>query len=89
MAHTYYITAAGAAGRSQVQYSAFEQRCLQAWFALEGQPRGFRRWLAVRWLLMLSSERVVRHVRICAFREQLRRRRRQQRAARLGAFNSG
>ena len=85
MAHTYYITAPPSVSGSRIQYTAFEVRCLSAWFRLASQPRGFRRWLSVQWWLLVSSERVIRHVRVCTWRRYRIQRERQERAARLAA----
>ena len=85
MAHTYYITAPPSVSGSRVRYSAFEVRCLAAWFRLGSQPRGFRRWLSVQWWLLVSSERVIRHVRVCVWRQYRRSQQRQERAARPAA----
>jgi hypothetical protein len=85
MAHTYYITAPPSVSGSRIQYTAFEVRCLAAWFRLGSQPRGFRRWLSVQWWLLVSSERVIRHVRVCVWRQYRRSQQRQERAARPAA----
>jgi hypothetical protein len=39
----------------------------------------------MRWWLLVSSQRVIRHLRVCAYRQYFRQQRRQQRAARLAA----
>jgi len=69
MAHTYYITAPPSVGRSRIRYTPFEVRCIVALFALRGQPAGFRRWLRLRWWLLVSSHRAYRHVRVCVWRQ--------------------
>ena len=85
MARTYYITAPPAVAGSHIRYTAHEVRCLLALFSLRAQPAGFRRWLRLRWLLLVSSERVIRHVRTCTYRAYFAAQRRHQRAARLAA----
>ena len=82
MAHAYYITAPPSVSGSRIQYTAFEVRCIVALFALRTQPAGFGRWLRLRWWLLVSSQRVIRHVRVCVWREH---RRSQERAAGLAA----
>jgi hypothetical protein len=69
MAHTYYITAPPSVSGSRIRYTAFEVRCIVALFALRTQPRGLRRWLRLRWWLLVSSQRVIRHVRVCVWRQ--------------------
>lgn len=80
MARTYYITAPPSVSGSHIRYSAFEVRCIAALFALRGQPAGFRRWLRFRWWLLVSSQRAVRHVRVCVWRQYRIEQRRQERA---------
>ena len=72
MARTYYITDPPPVTGSHIRYTPHEVRCILALFELDGQPRTFRRWLRLRWLLLISSERVVRHVRVCILREYYR-----------------
>ena len=82
MARTYYITAPPAVAGSHIRYTAHEVRCIVALFGLRTQPAGFRRWLRLRWLLLVSSERVIRHIRTCTYRQYRITKRRQQRAPR-------
>ena len=81
MARTYYITAPPSVSGSHIRYTPFEVRCLVALFSIGSQPRGFRRWLRLRWWLLVSSERVIRHVRSCTYRQYRIIQRRQARAA--------
>jgi hypothetical protein len=39
----------------------------------------------MRWWLFVSSRRVIRHLRVCAYRQHFRQQRSQERAARLAA----
>jgi hypothetical protein len=61
---------------------------LLALFRLGGEARGFRRWVQVRWWLLLSSERVIRHVRTCTARQYRMAQRRKARTARLATVGS-
>jgi hypothetical protein len=81
MARTYYITAPPAVAGSHIRYTAHEVRCIVALFGLRAQPAGLRRWLRLRWLLLISSERVIRHVRTCTYRQYFASLRRQKRLA--------
>jgi hypothetical protein len=77
MARTYYITAPPSVAGARIRYTAFEVRCLAALFSIGAPPRSFRQWLRLRWWLLVSSERVVRHVRVCTrrrYRAEQRRR---------------
>ena len=78
MAHTYYITAPPSVSGSRIQYTAFEVRCINALFMLRGQPADFRRWLRLRWWVLVSSQRVIRHVRVCVWRQYRTHQRRHQ-----------
>jgi hypothetical protein len=69
MARTYYITTPPSVGGSRIRYTPFEVRCIVALFALRAQPAGFRRWLRLRWWVLVSSQRVIRHVRVCVWRQ--------------------
>jgi len=55
MARTYYITAPPAVAGSHIRYTAHEVRCIVALFSLRSQSRGLRRWLRLRWWLLVSS----------------------------------
>ena len=88
MARTYYITAPPAVAGSHIRYTAHEVRCLVALFRIGSQPRSFGRWLRLRWWLLLSSDRVIRHVRVCTYRQYYIAQRRQQRAAWLAAHGA-
>ena len=79
MARTYYITAPPAVAGSHIRYSPFELRCLAALFSLRSQSRGLRRWLRLRWWLLISSERVIRHVRTCTYHQYYASQRRRER----------
>ena len=81
MARTYYITAPPSVAGAHIRYTPFEVCCLVALFSIGSQPRGFRRWLRLRWWLLFSSERVIRHVRTCTYRQYRITQRRQARAA--------
>lgn len=85
MARTYYITTPPAVAGSHIRYSPFEVRCIGALVALHAQPSSFRRWLRMRWWLLVSSERVIRHLRTCAYRQYFALQRRHQLAARRAA----
>lgn len=78
MARTYHITAPPAVAGSHIRYTAHEVRCLVALFSFRTQPRGLGRWLRMRWWLFISSERVIRHVRTCTYREFYAAQRRKQ-----------
>jgi hypothetical protein len=82
MARTYYITAPPAVAGSHIRYTAHEVRCIVALFSLRSQASGLRRWLRLRWWLLISSERVIRHVRACTYRQYFASQRRRQRVAR-------
>ena len=69
MARTYYITAPPAVAGSHIRYSSFEVRCIAVIWHLHAQPSSFRRWLRMRWWLLVASERVIRHLRTCAYRQ--------------------
>lgn len=86
MARTYYITAPPSVAGAHIRYTPFEVRCLVALFSIGSQPRGFRRWLHLRWWLLFSSERVIRHVRICVYRQHYIAQRRHARATRRRQF---
>jgi hypothetical protein len=78
MARTYYITAPPAVAGSHIRYTAHEVRCIVALFSLRLQSRGLRRWLRLRWWLLVSSEHVIRHVRTCTYRQYFASQRRQR-----------
>jgi hypothetical protein len=65
---TYFIHSPPAVAGAHTRYTAHELRCLAALFGIAWQPRSFRRWFRLRWWLLLSSARVIRHVRICTRR---------------------
>ena len=79
MARTYYITAPPAVAGSHIRYTAHEVRCIVALFSLRLQSRGLRRWLRLRWWLLVSSERVIRHVRTCTYHQYYASQRRRER----------
>jgi hypothetical protein len=88
MTRSYTITESAQFGVSHIRYTEREVRCLSALFWLCGRRHSFREWLRFRWLLLVSSERVIRHLEVCAFRQQRMAQRRQERIARLAAFRS-
>jgi hypothetical protein len=88
MARTYYIAAPPPSSSTHIRYTPHELRCLAALFTLASQPRSFRRWLLTRWWVLLSSERVIWHIRTCTAREYRILQRRQARAVRLAALRS-
>jgi len=73
---------------THIRYSEREVRCLLAQFRLGRVARGFRRWVQLRWWLLLSFERVTRHVRTCTARQYRMAQRRQARTARLATVRS-
>ncbi len=79
MARTYHITAPPAVAGSHIRYSSCEVRCLATLFRLHSEPRSFSRWLRMRWWLLVASERVIRHLRICAYRQYYASQRRRER----------
>ena len=83
MARTYHITAPPAVAGSHIRYTEHEVRCIAVICYWHAQPAGLRRWLHMRWWLLVSSQRVIRHLRVCAYRQYFAMQRRQQRAARL------
>ncbi len=88
MTRSYYIPDPPPLPGTHIRYSEREVRCLLALFWLGGEPRGFRRWVQLRWWLLLSSERVIRHVRTCTYRQYHLAQRRHARTARLAAVSS-
>jgi hypothetical protein len=77
MARTYHITAPPAVAGSHIRYSPFEVRCIHELSMLHRQRHGLLRWLRMRWWLLVASERVIRHLRICGYRQYYASQRRQ------------
>ena len=101
MTRTYYLKEPASSGLSHIDFSAFtsparpsigytayELHCLTEFGRLRWEPRSFGRWLRLRWFLLVSSQRVIQHVRRCTYRQYRIEQRRQERIARRAARRS-